>query len=116
MSQSLTVRSPLPDASILPPSRNATDDTRFEWPFSVIEASPVATSHSLTVFEFDAARYRPSGEKDTEWATVSGWPWSTIRLGSPGSGARSHNRAPGPKLPTARYRPSPAEKATLQGV
>src|SRR3954451_5227076 len=65
MSQRLTVRSPLPDASIRPPSRNATVDTRFAWPFSVVHASPVATSHSLTVLEFDAARYRPSGEKDT---------------------------------------------------
>src|SRR4051794_33893303 len=64
MSQSLTVRSPLPDASVRPPSRNATEDTRFEWLFSVVHASPVATTHSLTVLEFDAARYRPSGEKD----------------------------------------------------
>ena len=72
MSQSLTVRSMLPDASVRPPSRNATDHTRFEWPFSVAHASPVSTIHSLTVFEFDAARYRPSGEKDTPRAVVSG--------------------------------------------
>ena len=35
----------------------------FEWPFSVAQASPVSTFHSLIVFELDAARYGPSGEK-----------------------------------------------------
>ena len=43
----------------------------FEWPFSVAQASPVSTIHSLTVLELDAARIGPSGEKDTERAAAS---------------------------------------------
>ena len=32
------------------------DSTMFEWPFSVAQASPVPTTHSLTVLELADAR------------------------------------------------------------
>ena len=55
-SQSLTVRSRLADASVRPPSRNAMSPTMVECPFSVAQASPVSTFHSLIVLVLDTAR------------------------------------------------------------
>ena len=46
-------------------------NTRFEWPFSVAQASPVPTFHSLIVLVLDAARTEPSGEKATDRAAAS---------------------------------------------
>ena len=62
-SQSLTVRSRLADASVRPPSRNARSNTMFECPFSVAQASPVSTFHSLIVLVLDAARYGAVGRE-----------------------------------------------------
>ena len=48
-----------------PPAVKERGPTRLmEWPLSVARTSPVSTSHSLTVFELPAVRYRPSGEKE----------------------------------------------------
>src|SRR5262249_47491367 len=109
-SQNLTVRSSLPDASIRPPSRNVVQNTPLEWPLSTARDSPLSTSHSLTVLERPAARYRPLGENESQRPVTFPLPMSSISGGSFGL-VRSNIRAPDHVL-TARYRPS-GEKATF---
>src|SRR4029077_11895332 len=81
---------------------------------SVARASPFSTSHTLTVFELPAASCRPSAEKATMKHKEYVRPWSStsrVFLGP----LRSHNCAP-LWPPTARYRPSPGEKAMELGA
>ncbi|RYP17406.1 hypothetical protein DL765_004536 [Monosporascus sp. GIB2] len=78
-SQTLTMRSPEPDASRLPSAEKATELTQLRWPSSVDRHAPVAASQTLTVRsqEPDASRL-PSAEKATE-VTESLWPASVDR-------------------------------------
>ena len=66
-SQSLTVRSAPPEASVRPSGENATDRTEPPWPSRLASSFPAATSQSLTCLSYPPdARSRPSGEKATE--------------------------------------------------
>ena len=64
-SQSLTVLSSLPEASMSPFGENETDVTEFECPMRVRSSCPLATSQSLTVRSLLAeAKMSPFGEKE----------------------------------------------------
>ena len=109
-SQSLTVRSSLPDASIRPPSRNARPQHLVR---VALQRRPGLAALDLPQPDRVRAARREipavGGEGDASRLAAFLWPLSSISRGSCGL-VRSHSRAPD-QVPAARYRPS-GEKAT----